>query len=314
MARGKKRTLEEEVADLNRRASESQEKLMMTKLQKALKLRPSMILPCWEKVLALGYVEDDAVGAESSGVPVSKQKQAKLQRGASMKGESVGQCADIPDPMNKNWTLLSHVTIPFIQTHLLPSLEPSALSAPNLRCHEKHIGKAELLQIVEFLTGLADWELSGPHRSKSVFIKFLQERYAIRGRRGGLLVLPVAWEKQGLYVIDAVSDEEVKVRSQYTDSSVCIKLSTHHVGHSDQLYVDSNFSEARAALRVRCKPQIPEVSLQSFFGSSEFITPEKQKVKTGMASPSMAGSVGLSDGALARDGEKVENRLHAVAA
>eukprot|EP00971_Amphidinium_carterae_P161027 3193026-Amphidinium_carterae.2 len=245
---------------------------MLTKLQKALKLRPSMILPCWEKVLALGYVEDDAAGAESSGVPVSKQKQAKLQRGASMKGDVEENCGDISDPMSKNWTLLSHCTIPFIQAHILPSLEPSALSAANLRCHEKHIGKPELLQIVEFLTGLADWQLSGPHRSKSGFIKFLQERYASRGRRGGLLVLPVAWAQQGLYVIDAVTDVEITVRSQYTET---------------------------------------EIPLQSYFAATDFITPEKQKVKTGMASPSIDGISGSTDTACERGATKKEDPLHA---
>eukprot|EP00971_Amphidinium_carterae_P123849 2453115-Amphidinium_carterae.1 len=298
MARGKKRTLEEEVAELNRRASESQEKLMMTKLQKALKVRPSMIIPCWEKVLALGYVEDDPVAEERGSVPVSKQKQARIQRASSMKSEPAQPGSEIGDPLNMNWSLMSHMTIPFLQSDLLPCLEPSVLSAANLRCHEKSIGKPELMEIVEFLTGLADWQLKGPHRSKSAFLKFLQERYGSRGRRGGLLVLPPVWEQQGLYCIDAVSDVECTVRNQYSGHCVAVALTPQHAGFEKALYVDNNYSEARSALRVRGQPQIHELSLMSVFAGCDFITPEKMRVKSGMPSP----CYGVADGAAVADG------------
>eukprot|EP00971_Amphidinium_carterae_P293132 5819918-Amphidinium_carterae.1 len=66
---------------------------------------------------------------------------------------------------------MPQMTIPFLQTHVLPTLEPSVLSAPNERSHERshEKGKSELMELVEFLTGLADWQLAGVHRAKSGF-------------------------------------------------------------------------------------------------------------------------------------------------
>eukprot|EP00971_Amphidinium_carterae_P352252 6492509-Amphidinium_carterae.1 len=243
-----------------------------------------MILPCWEKVLALGYREEDGA-EERKGVPVSQQKQARLQRSGSLKQEPPEGETEVADPLNYNWSSMSQMTIPFLQTHVLPALEPSVLSAANLRSQEKVLGKSELMELLEFLTGLADWPLSGPHRSKSGLLKFLKERYASRARRGGLLVLPPIWEQQGLYIIDGITDMQCTVRCQYSSNTAVVALSKQHVGFSEQVYVDMNFSEARAALRVRGMPSIPEIALQTLFGTVEFVTPEGHKTKMGRASP-----------------------------
>lgn len=128
----------------------------------------------------------------------------------------------------------------------------SALSALKKRGHREP-PKGALLELIEFTTGLepgsnVDISDAGIEITKSQ----LQALSIRNGRKGLELNLPAEWQRDGVYQLIGVGTKDsVRIRNRF--STVVRKIPEHVLaGHGgENIWIDLNFSEARAVIRSK---------------------------------------------------------------
>eukprot|EP00971_Amphidinium_carterae_P349988 6491329-Amphidinium_carterae.1 len=257
MPRPKKRSIELEVVELDRRAREARLKLLTTKLQTVIKNKPSLVPDLWQKCLSLG-VTDENINDVEAFVEKSKQMQARCAASLNAKkeeaaddGEAVAEIDAIPPKV----TYLCDCTVAMFRDRFLPSIEPSALSMANCRSHERAIGgKKGLMEIFEFASGLqADYVLKDVFHSVQEFLDMAIERAQARGRRCRDLSLPPCWESDGLFSVVGVckTTRTVKLKQIFTQEVLAVPIgAAAWTFYSDPKYIDvlCNYSEIKATL------------------------------------------------------------------
>lgn len=143
----KKVTAQQEIENLNRRATEAQQALRRAHIRTAMANRPSCIDPLYEKLMSLGYTPEKIQVKEEA--PASFQKQAVLDRRASqqapkdqetLKMELDGSVSDdeefqdVPiEPLPAKVAVVSDFSGLQFRDRLLPAIERQAWSGANLR-------------------------------------------------------------------------------------------------------------------------------------------------------------------------------------
>lgn len=296
-----KLSAEEQVDNLNRRASEALQCLRRRKLELLMKNRPSMIEHLWEKARSLG-VTDELINLAEEGPKQSVQaaavqgrKQRKLEADAAKEEELVEAGGDagavlLMDKVPPKAQKLEDLPITAFQTKLLPGLESSVLSAPNLRTmakDPKFKGKETLLKMWCYLTGLPhDLALVGGLRCYTQLVSLGCERNETRGRRGTRMTLPPDFDgEDGLYFIVGPGTKQgtIEVQHRFTN---CVRVVPAadvppHKSRS-QLYLHNGHSEQLASLASTMNPsndkQFFLINLfKAQFVDREYTTPTKRQ-------------------------------------
>lgn len=231
---------EQEVDNLNRRASEARQALLRKKLEMAVKNKPEVIEPLYEKLRSLGY-DDEALKTKTAVAAPSRQKEAvesRKKRRVELKEEhdnDVTQCVQLEesdgapslptDPVPTKIRTMAAFTVGLLQDRVLSKLGAN-MSSGNLRSLRGEEGRKQaLMQIVEFGTGYtAETRIEGRLRCFNKLAAEVQQRPIQRGRRSVLLCLPVDWDAQGLIEIVGygAKDGSVRVRHRYLGEEATI--------------------------------------------------------------------------------------------
>ena len=212
---------EAEVANLQRRATELEQKIAKALVMDAMKLHPWCIQQLVSKLEALDLIEKDGgdgkrIAKQTGGMvqqalsvqAVARQnrKQASLPAPSPSKHEEAAVPAGEVNPADlvptKYWTLDS-LSVHTMAIKLLSVIEPTSLSLANLK-HITKRGKALMnhqqhMRLLEFASGLpGDFGLTGVYRSWHRLADLVVQRSMHRGRRCRDVVLPVDFDEFGL--------------------------------------------------------------------------------------------------------------------
>jgi hypothetical protein len=269
---------EAEVANLQRRATELEQKIGMALVMEAMESHAWCIPQLVSKLESLGLVEQQGSGKrvlrQTEGVQqalsaqaVARQnrKQPSLPAPSPSKHEEAAMPAEDVDPTDqvptKYWTLDS-LSPHAMATKLLCQAEPTSLSMANLKQitkkgealmnHQKH------MRLLEFVSGLpGDFGLTGVYRSWHRLADLVKQRSLHRGRRCRDVVLPVDFDDFGIYMIlrDPSDCVATIVKHRFTGQQVAFKpadLPPHE--NIAELYIANNWSELRAAIQSKADP------------------------------------------------------------
>ncbi|CAK0903953.1 unnamed protein product [Prorocentrum cordatum] len=146
----------------------------------------------------------------------------------------------------KQWSSVPPRTIKII----LHCLEPISLNEQMLKTlcgtGQREPPRDELLKILEFVTGTDPSSDVGAERKLKDIVERMSAHSELKGRRGKELQLPVDWSKYGVYLL-LVVDGAVMLKGM--GKTVQIFDSYLMGAKRDTLFVDMNFSEARAQVR-----------------------------------------------------------------
>ena len=101
-------TPEEEVANLNRRATETANKTMKRSIEIALKNKPSIIKPLYDKMQSLGVSESNLSVRED--MPLSFTATAHLQRSSTKQEVALGTFSKTEDGLSPDYTCLLYTS------------------------------------------------------------------------------------------------------------------------------------------------------------------------------------------------------------
>eukprot|EP00971_Amphidinium_carterae_P096513 1909998-Amphidinium_carterae.1 len=250
----------EQIANWERKAVEAQLQLLEHKITVAMRNKPSIVRPLWEKCLALGITDENVKDVEEgfvksrAAVAKSKQKaQAAAKRAACREAHETDSI-----PPERTFTLNK---VDALRDRVLPPLSPFALSQANLRAAEKKMGgKTGLLQVLEFCCGLtADFVIGGVFSTFGDFIAFATQLSVQRGERASQLRLPPVWSVDGIYSIVCVSEatKSVTIKQNFTGHTAHLNLSDRiwpSFSQQSDLEIVANYSESMAKLHSHRDP------------------------------------------------------------
>eukprot|EP00971_Amphidinium_carterae_P085536 1692501-Amphidinium_carterae.1 len=252
---------EEQVSELNKRASEANQRIIHRKVTLCLKQRPDLAVPCREKLMSLGIPEKDLLDPAKSTTlhdgTCSKQLKAmmsKKRKPAPATDEQIGSPARA-QPVTDPWPAGRHqvqlLTPTLLKRHILSALAPGAWFVPNLQ--KANLSKEKMLELFEFATGLgADFELKGDYTSIGTCVKHFTDAHAQRQQRGVHLVLPVSWPASGLYNVEGMTEHPASglvIAAQFMDKKILLPFDMAPPFDTiADLSISHNFSELRATL------------------------------------------------------------------
>jgi len=246
------------VTNLNRRATETANKAMKKHIELAIRNKPTIIKPLYDKLISMGFGETDVHDKDESAL--SFQAQAVHRRKSSMaakKETKDEESADlIRDPISERYWRLSQMSVVLLRDRILPAIDDRALSAANLRCMSDPKDasvKETLLRLVELTTGLnPDFGLVGRYRCWVALTELLRERGSERCRRSREVPLPPQFPDDGLFEINGFApndDSQVRVSYKYGKMDATIPTSSLPPFQDiHDLYISRNWSEAHAAI------------------------------------------------------------------
>jgi hypothetical protein len=201
---------DQEVANLNRRATETANKTMRRSIEIALRNKPSVIKPLYDKMISLGVTDENLTERED--VPLSfaatamveRQKSKQELMPGSVKTEDLASCDFmIVDPLPERYWRLGSLSVPIL-LKIVPKVEESTLSCANLRCMKcvETTTKDCLLKILDFSAGLTeDFAWVGRFRCVVAIGNLAVSRSIERGRRALDIPLPPFWPRDGIYFL-----------------------------------------------------------------------------------------------------------------
>ncbi len=248
----------EEVQDLQRRAQEKRNKAAYSETMAILRKFPHAAESALTHLQGLGF-HMDAVQAQA---PKSRQAQSVEDRVLSKKASSESLHPSLPDHCKAmsadvlvptRFDTLDALTVPLLQAHCLTAVEPTTLSASNLRSMtlsgKIDSTKQEFLRLTEYASGQDKaMHIVGNLRVWSAFKEFMQTQSIWRGRRCNDLRLPVDWPNEGVY-----SHVEVKgklcIQIRRTEVKKAIPTNKLPLSFSmGDVRIHYNWSETKAAV------------------------------------------------------------------
>lgn len=264
----RKCTPEEEVRNLNLRASESRMKIGRRKIEVAMANCPSCIPHIVELLSNLGY--DDEKIAKKEVMPESYQRTAARQRtnheentpnksepGDDDDAKSPGvQTVAYIDPVPFTYWRVDSLSKSLLRDKIICYSDPQALSKPNLRATLDPQGtakaKVELLRIWEFCTGLpAEFSLTGDYRDFAKVQEIGAARALARGRRALTMALPPDWSIVGVYTIVGADPNQrnILVEHRFTKHTAQISMAKlPSCADISELSITKNWSERSASI------------------------------------------------------------------
>lgn len=231
-------SMEQQVQNLNLRASEALQKARKTAIMMAMRNRPQLTIdPLWEKLQSLGLSPEDLAtpggGAKSAQARATEERKRVSAEGSVAKRQKVeedvaAECgvAEAVDPISDKSGTLDQLSLVSLRDTLLPGLGEATLSAPNLRSikDREHASKSGLLRYLEFCTGLSgDFALVGKLRCMVQLQTFCKDRSVARGRRGIGLEVPCHWPTCGVYEIlgdGYLADGGLEIRQRFCGETI----------------------------------------------------------------------------------------------
>ncbi|CAK9031185.1 Uncharacterized protein SCF082_LOCUS19540 [Durusdinium trenchii] len=257
-----KLSAEEQLAELNRRASETAQAIHVKNVQLVLKNHPQLAGALWEKATSLmepalllaapavdasaGMIRSRQLKGKEVASGVRKMKKAQQASEAVPEGFSADQC------FAGNVKTVGDIQIPVLKREVLPRISAVGLSAANVGAVERKLSKGDIGKIIEFATGVSpDFELVGSHRVKALFGDYLSHEHEVRGGRANQLVLPPDWASAGCYELGAESEEGLVVKEKHGEKKAVLipweKLPQRQV-EGDKWCIIENHSETKAQL------------------------------------------------------------------
>ena len=267
-------TDEEQINNLNRRASEAKLAARRKKLETVMKVRPSVIDGLWEKLQSMGYedswlttVEAGPKSFQALAVENRRAKRSvdKVKREEEVKGEQPDSDDGGPDgsggvalpvePIPERARVLGDLTLAALRERVIGGLGYTNLSSANLRSlrDPDAMSKQGILRIIEFCAGKdSEYELKGKLRCYNRLTANFRELAEERGHRGLLLPLPPNWPDDGLATVVGVCPNDpsfIEICHRHTNEVIRVNIKDAPP-HTDikELYVNFNWSEQRLCL------------------------------------------------------------------
>jgi hypothetical protein len=233
---------------------------MKRSIEIALKNKPSIIKPLYDKMKSLGVSELNLTVRED--VPLSFTATAHLQRSNSKQEVALGTVKTedglspdyiVQDAVPERYWRLGALSVPILMK-IAPHVEESTLSCANLRCMKcsETTTKDCLLKILDFASGLCeDFALVGRFRCIAAIANLAVSRAFDRGRRALDLPLPPVWPRDGIYFVMGLSvcGFFVLVMHKWTKHVANVPIRKIPPFNSiGDVFVRHNFSERHAAL------------------------------------------------------------------
>ena len=256
----KRKTVEQahqEAADHQRRATEIRNKAAFQEVLSILKKNPTAAEPCLKALHDLGFTTETA--AET--MPTSRAAKANEKRVVTRKLLDSQRHPTLPIELTElppeavvptRFNTLGSLTMPLVQKHILQVVEPSSLSPANLRSmviRGKMVSsKDEFDKLTEFATGWSkDAQLVGAQRVWDILSQCLKNESEWRGRRCSSAILPIDWNKNGVYE-PLCMDGKTCVRIRKTGVAREIPAAKLPDIASDGMHIEHNHSETKAVL------------------------------------------------------------------
>ena len=121
-----------------------------------------------------------------------------------------------------------------------------------LKKGQREVSKSSLCQVIGYISGVSeDSDMSGGFFATiGDLATHLQKLSRLRGDRGASLVMPPDWPKVGVYTIIERTEEQLVLRKIGNETLVVINPSPWQFSDSSKVYIDTNWSDARASLKA----------------------------------------------------------------
>ena len=247
-----KRTAEEEIAELNLRASEAQKSLVRKRVLMAMTNRPSCIPQLWEKLVSMGINEEnvkekETVDERKSHLALSRQRAAEMAQESKTKVNAALTCPQ--SVLGKKYVDITSLSLPMLR-EILCGIDGKSFSQANLKAAEKRMGKEGYFKLIEFCTGLPPEHNLPPDTTMASLVKLAKDRAVSRGLRCLDVQLPPDFASSGLYKMAAKDGGGVTVTHQFTGEQADLDMQNGLPKHTttDQLRIINNHSEERSAI------------------------------------------------------------------
>jgi hypothetical protein len=253
-AGGTKLSAAEQAANYQRRARELSLKAERKELDQLLGKHPHLVTALLQEAKNLGYtMQSDMLHGETPSLiraaTLAKQRDAKASSQLAIEDVNASGSEQAEDTVPTKYWTLSSLSVQLLSKKILASMEPVALSMANLRSmslrgNGDH-GKAELMKIIEFMTGLsADTPLTGELRKWSTLVAMVVEKNTGNARRARDMKLPPDWKEVGVFRLEVV-DSGLTVHHNFTQQQVHLEAESLD-GQAEDYVMEMNWSEARA--------------------------------------------------------------------
>jgi hypothetical protein len=170
----------------------------------------------------------------------------------------------------EEWVPRCHQTYeamtPVYFQYILSKLEPSSLSLAAQRglcsSKSKHVPKASLIELFQFITGIApDADFKPDMHYLPFLISILQEASAARGRPAQGLILPPCWGQDGIYKV-TMEDDALTLHHKTLKEKAVLPADFASMVKVEDITIEKNFSEPQATLvsgylRYTCNLSFP---------------------------------------------------------
>ena len=303
----KSATVEEASVQCSRRAAELNRLKAVREVKEIIKKNPSVCEEILKILDALGLRElpEDPTANQS----VASGRTEWLQGREKKRHEKLAKqqeqlCGDEVPPNTPDKDLvpakamvLQDLTVPQLQKYILEPCEPGSLSTSNFRSKgvavEQGVDpKLALLRLVTLIAGVeGDLPLRGKLRIWSELTNFVKICSENRGRMGRDIVLPVCFQRHGIFHHE-VSENGIVVWHRGIGRNTLLKVCDTPPGNTAVL-VDYNWSERRAVARIALQHQVKRFMLCDVFATHLRAREAKLKDLPGM--PRSVLALALSD-------------------
>jgi len=279
----KKRSVEDEISRLQSKTLHLQYKSIMTEVTAMLKARPELLPSTLQHLKNISGTLSSHSSPSSSAsqgsahlvsmlpdptgegpklcTPVKKARvdssPAPKSDPSSTDAASSGEAGVSRNDIPRCYTKVGTLPPGYIQ-HALAQVEKISLSANAMRalcCRgQKTPGKAKLLELFEFMTGLSPEDDFPPVLHNIPLLTRSMQHYNLaRGRPAREMSLPAMWASDGIYkvILPGEGDEPgAKLQVQHTILKITKPVPENFdtSGPLENIYVEKNFSERRADL------------------------------------------------------------------
>lgn len=297
-------TAEEQIANLNRRASETRAAMLRKRIDCAMRNPPHVCEGLWENLVSMGHNEKSVMEKTDTfrsfqAAAIEQRKKRKIEEDMAVGGPQEYDdetMAGIPwDNIPKKLSMLSDILVTSLRDKLLSSLE-TTLSSSDLRSMKgpDAASKSGLLRIFEFTTGPSpDTELhTRPAFSCYNRLAEIAKKHALsRGRRALFLTRPPDWGSSGLFELRGCSKDNPKVvedAHRFADNvcNIDVACLLAH-GQLSDLAIFCNWSETRASIHNAKSPSGTGMLLSPYFPKQHEVisVPDGEAKSAPMESP-----------------------------
>lgn len=247
--------------------------------------------------------------------PSSSTKSSTLGYPASMHGSQVAASCFSMEEMalvtgNKkkleDYVPRCHMTYeamsPMYFQYIIAKLEPSSLSLAGQKAlctgKNKHVPKTALLEIFQFITGVAvEADLKPDMHYLPYFVSILMQANEARGRPAQGMVLPPAWSLMGIY---RVTEEDDKLKLTHTILKETVDLPADFAAKVNikDVVIDKNYSEHQATLvrgymRFACNNAFPHAQYKlvpTFKPLKDWVSERGQQAQAAISAEAAEGA------------------------